>query len=204
MMTLSFLYAQFFKKVVRGKCVYNSKVEKTAKIYSVTHFYDSSLGRHSYIAYDCEINNCQIGSFCSIANNTNIGGPNHPLEWVSTSPVFCANGGGPKCHLGNLPEPIIAPTIVGHDVWIGARAIVMQGITIGTGAVVGAGAVVTKDVPPYAIVAGCPAKIIRFRFDEDTISRLLESKWWELSDEELANHANCMNNPKQFCKELNV
>lgn len=75
--------------------------------------------------------------------------------------------------------------IIGNDVWIGCRAIIMAGVTIGDGAVIGSGAVVTKDVPPYSVVGGAPAKIIKYRFDEETIQRLLKVKWWNYDPESL-------------------
>ena len=87
---------------------------------------------------------------------------------------------------------------------IGSRVIIMQGLKIGTGAVIGAGSVVTKDVPPYAIVAGCPARIIKYRFDDDTIRLLLDSRWWELSDEELKEYSIYINQPNLFANMLNM
>ena len=75
---------------------------------------------------------------------------------------------------------------IGNDVWIGRNAIIMDGVTVGTGAIVGAAAVVTKDVPPYAIVAGVPARIIRYRFDEGTVKRLLANRWWDYPEEFIA------------------
>lgn len=81
--------------------------------------------------------------------------------------------------------------VIGSDVWIGARAAILEGVTIGDGAVVAAGAVATKDVPPYAIVGGVPAKIIKYRFDEETIKKLLELKWWDKDMDWIVEHA-CM------------
>lgn len=100
-MTLSYLYSKFFKIVLQGKSIRNSSIDKTAKIYSGTEFYDSSIGRHSYIGYNSEIHSCDIGAFCSIANGLIVGGAKHPLDWVSTSPVFYDVGGGTGSHLGN-------------------------------------------------------------------------------------------------------
>lgn len=202
MMTLGYLYAKFFKRIIRGKSILNSSVDKTAKIYSGCQFYNSSLGKYSYCGYDCEVINCDIGAFCSIAGGVIIGGAQHPLNWVSTSPVFYNISGGTGRHLGCLDAPQTKRTIVGNDVWIGQRAIVMQGITIGNGAVIGAGAVVTKDIPPYAIVAGVPAKIIRYRFDDKVIKGLQDSLWWECSDAELRENSKYMNNPEAFCMYL--
>ena len=86
-----------------------------------------------------------------------------------------------------VPWRTTRPVIIGNDVWIGRNAIIMDGVEIGSGAVVASGAIVTKDVPPYAIVGGVPAKVIRYRFDEQTIERLIESRWWDYPDEFIEN-----------------
>ncbi|MCF0193567.1 MAG: CatB-related O-acetyltransferase [Bacteroidaceae bacterium] len=201
-MTLGYLYSKFFKIVLQGKSILNSKIDKTAKIYAGTEFYDSTIGRHSYVGYNSEIHNCEIGAFCSIANNIVVGGAKHPLDWVSTSPVFYNVGGGTGKHIGNLEIEPLKRTIIGNDVWIGSCVLIMQGVHVGDGAVIGAGSIVTKDVPPYAIVAGNPAKILRYRFDEKMIGSLLTSKWWELSDEELAHKSQYINRPNLFLEEF--
>ena len=197
-MNFSYLYSKFFKKILRGKAILNSKIDKSAKIYAGSEFYDSSIGRYSYIGYDSEVHSCDIGSFCSIANGFVVGGAKHPINWVSTSPVFYNVGGGTGFHLGNLDIEELKRTFIGHDVWIGNRVTIMQGVKVGTGAVIGAGAIVTKDVPPYAVVAGCPAKVIRYRFDEDTIAKLLKSEWWTLEDSILKKISNYIDKPEVF------
>lgn len=201
-MILGYLYSKFFKKFIRGKSVLNSFIDKTAKIYSGCLFYDSTLGKYSYIGYDCEIVNCKIGAFCSIAGGVIIGGAKHPIDWVSTSPVFYSASGGTGRHLGKLNIPKTKQTVIGNDVWIGHRAIILQGVTIGNGAVIGAGAVVTKDIPPYAIVVGVPAKIVRYRFNKEIIDSLEDIKWWNLQDRDLRSYSQYMNNPKAFCDEI--
>lgn len=124
-----------------------------------------------------------IGSFCSIGPEALIGGlGKHPTSFLSTHPVFYSRKrqSGITFSQGHQHFDESAKTIIGHDVWIGARSIILDGVMIGDGAVVGANAVVTKEVPPYAIVGGVPAKIIRFRFDENVRNLLLAWKWWQL------------------------
>lgn len=201
-MKLAYWYSKFFKRVVRGTSVLNSKIDNTAKVYSGSTFYNSSIGRYSYVGYDSEVTNCEIGAFCSIANGFIAGGARHPLHWVSTSPVFYNVGSGTGHHLGSLSIEKTKRTIIGNDVWIGSRVIIMQGIKIGNGAVIGAGSIVTKDVPSYAIVAGCPAKILRYRFDFDTINKLENSQWWDYPDSRLMELSDIMNDPRVFLKAI--
>lgn len=203
MISLEYLYGKFFKKVIRGKCVINSDIHKTAKINSGATIVDSSIGRYSYTCYDDEIVNCEIGQFCSISDEVVIGGAEHPMDWVSTSPVFQnVKHSGPKRKFAEFGFEGIKRTIIGNDVWIGKRAIIKAGVHIGDGAVVGSGSVVTKDVPPYAVVGGVPAKVIKYRFDETTIDRLLKSKWWDLSDDQLLKYARHIKEPKDFLNKL--
>lgn len=202
-MDISYLYGKFFKKILRGKCVINSQIHKTAKINSGATIVDSTIGRYTYTCYDDEIVNCEIGQFCSISDDVIIGGAEHPMDWVSTSPVFQdVKHSGPKKRFSRHHFNGIARTYIGNDVWIGKRVIVKAGVKIGDGAVIGAGAVVTKDVPPYAVVAGVPAKVLKYRFDEETIQSLLKSEWWNLDDSVLENKSKSINNVKEFCKWL--
>lgn len=118
----------------------------------------------------------EIGSFCSIALGVKIilGGA-HRADWVSSYPFPAFF---PEADQAVDFAPSKGTTRIGNDVWIGMDALILPGITIGDGAVIGAGAVLTKDVPPYAIVGGNPAKIIRYRFDEKTIDELKIICWW--------------------------
>lgn len=125
-------------------------------------------------------NRTTIGKFCSIAANVVIGAGEHPLNYLSTSPFFYNEALG---FAKGAREIYLSPVHVGNDVWICDNVFIKGGVTIGDGAVLAAGAVVTKDVPPYAVVAGVPAKVLKYRFAPDIVQRLLASKWWDLSDE---------------------
>ncbi len=203
MVSLSYLYGKFFKKILRGKCIINSQIHKTAKINSGATIVDSTIGRYTYTCYDDEIVNCEIGQFCSISDDVIIGGAEHPIEWGSTSPVFQnVKHSGPRKRFAKHEFDGIKKTLIGNDVWVGKRVIIKAGVMIGDGAAIGAGSVVTKDVPPYAIVAGVPAKIIKYRFDEVTIAQLLETKWWDLADDALEKMAVNITNVHEFLKDL--
>ena len=202
-MTLSYLYAKLFKKIFRGKAIINSTIDYTAKINSGSSIVCSNIGRYTNIGYDNEINNAEVGSFCSFSDHVFVGGDEHPLEWVSTSSVFeNISHSGPKKKFSNHEVLPTLRTTIGSDVWIAHGVSIKAGVNIGHGVVIGTGAVVTKDIPPYAIVAGVPAKIIRYRFDEDTIDKLLETKWWNLNDTELSIVAKYVTSPKIFISEL--
>lgn len=146
----------------------------------------SKIGKCSSVGTLSAIYDCEIGNFCSIARECYIGGASHPLDRVSTSGCFYLSYNYTGiCYNDDTAYDWRTFTKVGNDVWIGFRAVVLAGVTIGDGAVIGAGSIVTKDVGPYEIWAGNPARLIRKRFDDNTIKMLLDSKWWEWSDEEL-------------------
>lgn len=196
-LNLQYYWAKILKKM-RGCAIKNSHIPITSKIESGSHIVNSNFDRHSYCGYDCEITNADIGAFCSIANNVIIGGAMHQMEWVSMSPVFREGKDSVKTKFAEHKSPGIKRTTIGHDVWIGQRSLLKQGINIGNGAVIGMGSVVTKDVEPYSIVVGCPAKMIRKRFDDKIVKELLASEWWNLNDSELHKYAKFFNDPDLF------
>lgn len=182
--------------------IYRSQVDATSKVEPGTQFYMSSMGRHSFCGYNCEIGHAQIGAFVSIANDVTLGGGRHPMEWGGMSPVFYEGRDSVAAKFSTHARVPPKPVVVGNDVWIGRSAIVLPGVTIGHGAVVGAGAVVTKSVEPYAIVAGNPARLIRYRFSDDIIARLLKTQWWDLPEPELQRYAAHINDVETFLTKM--
>lgn len=145
------------------------------------------VGKWTYCAPDLCIDNEKtvIGAFCSIGCRVVIGHGEHPVHFLSSSPYTYLDGLKWKSDKTPVHNEycIMDPIRIGNDVWIGDGAFIKNGVHIANGAVIGARSLVTKDVPPYAIVAGIPAKVIRFRFSPEIIDRLQASKWWELEDE---------------------
>ena len=167
--------------------------ERPAFVHQPRRIKNSSLGAFSYVNGwgTSSLYACTVGRYCSIAESVVVGPPEHPTDWFSSHPfAFTRPGDMPRFY--RVPEfARLAPdasqptryetparTIVGHDVWIGAGAFVKRGLHIGDGAIVAAQSLVTRDVPPYAIVAGTPARIMRLRFPEKTVERLLKLQWW--------------------------
>ncbi|RUR52558.1 CatB-related O-acetyltransferase [Aeromonas veronii] len=153
---------------------------------------NSSIGKYTYLAGFANINNCKIGDFCSIADGVRIGIGMHPLNYISTHPVFySAKTIFPyklleSSVLSKLPDyDESKEVIIGNDVWIGTSSIILDGVKIGNGVVIAAGAVVTKDVPDYAIVGGVPARIIKYRPTSETIDGV---KWWDLDEDRLRSY----------------
>jgi len=142
------------------------------------------MGEESYINSGSVVLSGSIGRYCSIGYHCQIGLPEHSLDGLSTSPRVYND---PKINTARKKHGEFAnPPQIGNDVWIGSLAVVLQGVTIGDGAVVAAGAVVTKDVPPYAIVAGVPARILRKRFSDQVIEHILNDPWWQKPSSELS------------------
>ena len=185
----------------RPSAIRNSKIHKTAKVGNGAQVVNCTIGRYSYL-YGTAAVNADIGAFCSIAAGSSIGGGSHPTDWVSSSPVFYKGKNVLKTNFSQNEYTEFKQTTIGNDVWIGAKCNIKGGITIGDGAVIGMGSIVTKDVPPYEIWAGNPAKCIRKRFDDETVEKLLETKWWELPDEKLKELGDLFNDPKKLIQHL--
>jgi len=162
--------------------------ESHIKIYQNTYVKDSHIGLGTYIGWNSAFNNCIIGRFCSIAPFSQIIYGTHPSSiFISTHPAFFSKNKQAGFsftdvnlfdeHKYAIPENKIS-VIIGNDVWIGLGSSIMEGVKVGDGAIIAARSLVTKDVPPYAIVAGIPAKVIKYRFSQSEIDELLKLKWW--------------------------
>lgn len=199
MSKLSYIIKRLLSK--KACAILNSKIDKRASVGNGSQIVESTIGKYSY-AYNCSIIHAKIGAFCSIADGTVIGGGSHPINWVSSSPVFYSGRNVLKKNFSDNEYKEFTETIIGNDVWIGSKCLIKGGVTIGDGAVIGMGSVVTHDVPPYEIWAGNPAKFIRKRFDNETAEKLLNSKWWDLSDEELSDIGKYFNDIDMFLSKV--
>lgn len=150
--------------------------------------YPVSVGRYSYMKNGYIGSLASIGKFCSLAPNLRAGDGMHPTDWLSSHPFqygaaewfkFWPEHREFSAELSLPKETAKVAPVIGNDVWIGANVTLLRGVVVGDGAVIGAGSVVTRDVEPYSIVGGVPAKTIRKRFDEETIARLLRIGWWD-------------------------
>ena len=177
-------------------------IDRTSKVASGSALTKVRMGRYSYVGSYTLITDAEIGSFCSIGGNCNIGGGLHPTNMVSTSPVFYKGRNILRKNFANIEFEPSEKVNIGNDVWIGEGAYIKAGVSIGDGAVVGAHSVVTHDVEPYSIVAGVPAKEIRKRFDDDIVSKLLEIKWWDLSEDELKDLGNAFSDPETLINKI--
>lgn len=174
------------------------------KIYKYSRLRDAAFGDFSYAARNCQIYNTKVGKFTCIGPNVNTGMGAHPSsEFVSSHPLFYSTLGQSsgmvivdKNLFDEFPE-----TIIGNDVWIGNNVTIKYGLKIGDGAIIGSGAMVTKDVEPYSIVGGVPAKIIKYRFNQEQIDFLQKFKWWDKDFEWIKANKHLFTNIEQFMAE---
>lgn len=162
--------------------------------------FSGSLGRCSYIGNNCAIR-AKIGRYCSIASFVRTVEGTHPAtDWASTSPMFfsTARQCGATYVDANLFDEHTETTVVGNDVWIGDGATILGGVRIGDGAIIAAGAIVAKDVPPYAVVGGVPARLIRYRFNSRQIDALLKLKWWDKEESWIKSRVELFSNVQRL------
>lgn len=163
----------------------------------------SVIGDHTYIQKNSIVSDAEVGKFCSIAMGVSVGLPQHSISMVSSHPAFYLKH-TPLAKTYSDQDVFIASqkTIIGHDVWIGQNSIIMNGLRVGSGAVIGAGSVVTRDVPPYAVIGGAPARIIKFRFEEKIRHDLLGCMWWDMPEKWLEKNYSLFQHPEKLLDVL--
>ncbi|WP_412520301.1 CatB-related O-acetyltransferase [Staphylococcus simulans] len=160
-----------YKSFVFGRIGYGNQFGKDTFISE-----GAVIGSYNYFGPQVMVNNCTIANYCSIGPGVKIGQAEHSTNYWTTSQLISKK---------NINHSLnIEPTLIENDVWLAANVIVLQGVKVGTGAIIGAGAVVTNDIPNYAIAVGVPAKVIKYRFDQPTIDALLDTRWFDKSPDE--------------------
>ena len=167
----------------------NAKLGRFTEINERVAFADSALGDYSYVERHAEVIYASIGKFCAIASNVRVNALEHPIERVSQHKItyrpneYFLDAKLDQDFRDKRRSQVVE---IGHDVWVGHGAVIMPGIRIGYGAVIAASAVVTRDVAPYAIVAGVPAKFLRWRFEDKISERIISLGWWHWDHDKLA------------------
>lgn len=172
--------------------VINSTLSDYVRIDRNNHVDSSLIGRYSYTGKNTTILHAQVGSFTSISWNVTLGGANHDYNRGSQHPILYDS------KLGFVDKPIYNryedKLTIGSDVWIGANAVILRGVSIGHGAVIGANSVISRDVPPYAICVGSKGRIVKYRFPEARVNEMLDIKWWEWSNEKIKDNIHFLSN----------
>ncbi|MDD3416196.1 MAG: CatB-related O-acetyltransferase [Lachnospiraceae bacterium] len=189
----------FWNKIIAEE---NGMKESKFLRHYIKEKYHVEVGMYSYGGcFSTDFNlggKVRIGRYCSFASNIHYFGANHPMHFGSTSPYFYSKSFGYDVQDVERKE-----LDIGNDVWCGYNVTITNGCSkIGNGSVIAAGAVVTKDVPPYAIVGGNPAKEIKYRFDDDTINLLEKSRWWEKTPDQLLKYYTLISNPLMWAEAL--
>ncbi len=162
---------------LRGKPVRFYMFDKKVNVHPTADIdSNTEIGDYTYINKNVDITKSKIGNYCSIGSHVRIGLGEHDITQISTSSLLSENGG----YKGLTQKDCI----IKNDVWIGVGAVIRRGVTVGNGAVIGANSFVNKDVPDFAVVGGCPARIIKYRFDKEKIEKILKTEYWNYPPEE--------------------
>lgn len=206
-MWLKYLYMKYRAKknnktlkIGYNSYLYNTETGKYTTIYDNVSINNCSIGDYTYISSDCNFANTKIGKYCSIGPGVRCGMGKHPSsKFVSTHPIFFSIRCQSQVTFSNnnyFEE--ISNIDIGNDVWIGANVVILDGIKIGDGSIIAAGAVVIKDVLPYQIVGGVPAKLIKYRFSTEERDLLISDKWWEKDINWLNNNFSIMHDIERY------
>lgn len=201
-----YLIKRFPQALFDANCIVSDDCEFAEGVHveNRTTLLHCSIGKYTCVGSDSRYLNCSIGAFCSLGPRVLVGLGIHPTSFVSTSPAFYSPNHS-TCRISFAKEQAFdenKPIFIGNDVWVGARATILDGVTIGDGAIIAAGAVVKDDVAPYAIVGGVPARILKMRFDDSVIEKLLKIQWWNRSKEWIEENAGLFLDVNQFIQEL--
>ena len=180
------IFIRIYRLIVYRRRIYGKLGSHNKFASQVSMTSEAVIGNYNYFGERAMVGNAVIGNYCSIAPDVKIGQSQHSLKYITTYNNISKHNIGFKL--------TTIPAVIHNDVWIGANAVIMQGITIGNGAVIGANAVVTKDVPDYGIVVGVPAKFIKYRFSQEQINIINDSKWWNYD----------LDDARKIVKELEV
>lgn len=201
---LEIKYKNKILKIIGISRIINCNFGYRNTIYKNALLRDVSLGDFSYVGEGCNVIKANIGKYCCIGPDCKIGLGKHPSSiFVSSHPIFFSML--KQAQITFVDQSYFKEfeeITIENDVWIGANVIVMDGVKIGNGAIVGAGSVVTKDVPPYAIVGGVPANIIKYRFNKTQIEKLQNIKWWDVEIECLRNNYKLFHNIEEFIRNF--
>ena len=200
---LEFHYRKQHFKIGYMSLLINTRPNMYNTIYENVYLNNVDLGDFTYVSKDTSIMNASIGKFCSIGQDCKIGLGIHPVDYISTHPIFYSPKKQAQITFEN--EKIFDEyenITIGNDVWIGSRVMIADGVTIGNGAIIAAGTVVTIDVSDYAIIAGIPGKLIRFRFDQDKITILNKFAWWDKDMDWLQVHKDGMKHTQSFFEQI--
>lgn len=188
----------------------HSSLEKYVSISKGCNIVWSEIGKYTYLGQNTELPYCRIGRYCSIASHVILAEGRHPTAYVSTHPLlyggmgYRMRGGIKTPHVSDFKEHVSDEKFVctiGNDVWISTGVMLVcrnKPLKIGNSAIIAAGALVLDDVPDYAIVAGCPAKVIKYRFNEEQRRRLMESQWWNKDDKWMNQYIELFDDVDQF------
>ena len=207
------IYCYLLRKI-RGtkkmpKCVLKKSYKKYGRLDSLgRYFFDTytgiPVGKYTYGYQYLNNDNIEsIGAFCSIAEGQLVIPNDHRMDWITTSPIASLKQFSftDKDYMSEYISGEDRKVVIGNDVWIGARCIIFEGITIGDGAVIAAGSIIRKDVPPYAVVGGVD-KILKYRFDKDTVNKLLQIQWWNWDDEKIRRNIDLFRDKNNFLERM--